>query len=120
MTVSMSRTKYEDLVALALLADPSSGRSLRAAIDTENGIRRYALQLRWKDIGGKPPRNVELGKGWPQEMTRLLELDRPITRRDVDDVLRQVAVNPAATMVTPDPLGIVGWTYIDDYNFEIA
>ena len=120
MSISMSRTKYDDLVALAILADPSSGRTLRAEIDAENGIHRYALQLRWKDVGGRPPANVELGKGWPPALTRLLELDRPITRRDVDDVLRQVAVNPAATMVTPDPLGIVGGTYIDDYNFEIA
>lgn len=119
MSISMSRAQYESLTALAITADPTSGRTLRSEIDVANGVKRYSLNLRWKDVGGKPPPRIELGKGWPEEMTRLLELDRPITRRDVDDVLREVATNPAATMVTPDPLGIVGWTYIDDYDFTV-
>lgn len=116
--ITLSESQYEALVALSIEANESAGRALRTEIDAANSITRYVLSVRWKDVGGKTPPNIELGKGWPPAQTRLIEMKRPIARADVDEVLRQSAVNPAAVAVTPDPYGRVGWTYIDDYNFE--
>lgn len=116
--VTLTRAQYDALLALASTTSASEARTLRRTIDQANGITRYFLYIRWQDVGGKPPARVELGKGWPANQTYQLELERPISRADVDDVLRNNASNPVSVMVTPDPAGVVGWTLVDDYDFQ--
>lgn len=116
-TITMLRSEYESLLSLAQQASRTGTLTLRASIDTANGIERFPLQIRWKDVGGRPPARLDMFQGWPAQETAFLELERPVTRNDVDALLRTRAVNPAVVMVTPDPDGIVGWTFLDDYTF---
>lgn len=115
--ITMTRIQYDALLSLATRASAEESRALRTLIDAANGITRYQLWIRWQDVGGRPPPTIELGKGWPENQTYFLELERKIARADVDDVLRSNTKNPASVMVTPDIYGVVGWTLIDDYDF---
>lgn len=117
MPITMTRGQYDALIAAGLQGDQEATEDLRDAIDSANNITRYRLSIRWQDIGGDRPSVIELGKGWPPETSFLLELERPIERADVDDVLTTQASNPVDPMVTPDPNGQVGWTLLDDYDF---
>lgn len=116
MTVSVSDPLYSALRTAVLAGDTAEATRLLGLIDQANGIRRYYLSIRWQDVGGRPPAVAEI-MNWPQNQTYLLELDRPIARYDVDQVLAQQARNPVSVMVTPDPAGRVGWTLIGDYSF---
>ena len=116
--VTLTRSQYDALLAAARQANPQAADQLRREIDAANGITRYFLYIRWQDVGGKAPPRIELGKGWPVNQTYQLELLRRIARADVDDVLRTNAVNPVSIMVTPDRQGVVGWTLINDYDFQ--
>lgn len=98
---------------------PTDTRTLRAEVDAVNDIERFGLQIRWQDLGGQVPRRIDLGKPWPPKMTFYLEMQRRITREDVDAVLRTQAISPAVVQVTPDPEGRVGWSELDVYNFEV-
>lgn len=118
MAITLTRSQYDALLAAATLGDAAAAAALRRTIDEANGITRYFLYIRWQDVGGKPPPRIELGKGWPPEQTYQLELERPIARADVDDVLRNNATSPATVMVTPDRRGVLGWTMIEDYDFQ--
>ena len=113
----MTRSQYDNLLYAAKIGNPVSASILQRDIDKLNSITRYVLNVRWQDVGGKPPPRIELGKGWPVSLTYRIELERPITRADVDTVLQTNAANPVSSMVTPDPRGIVGWTILDDYTF---
>lgn len=115
--VTLTRAQYDALTNAALSGNTEEVRRLRDLIDKANGITRYRLWIRWQDIGGRPPPRIELGKGWPENQTYFLELERRITRADVNDVLRLNTKNPASVMVTPDPLATVGWTLVNDYDF---
>lgn len=117
MAITLTREQYDTLCALAKTADPSAALTLQRAIDSENGIRRFFLYVRWQNVGGRPPPRIELGKGWPSDQTATVELERPISREDVDTILRTQATNPASVMVTPDRFGVVGWTLLEDHQF---
>lgn len=115
--ITMTRAQYDALIAAAHTGQTVEVDRLRDLIDEANGITRYQLWIRWQDVGGRPPPRIELGKGWPENQTYFLELERKITRLDIDDVLRNNAKNPVSVMVTPDVNATVGWTLIDDYDF---
>lgn len=115
--ITMTRAQYDALIAAAHAGQTVEVDRLRDLIDESNGITRYQLWIRWQDVGGRPPPRIELGKGWPVDQTYFLELERKITRLDVDDVLRNNAQNPVSVMVTPDVDATVGWTLINDYDF---
>lgn len=117
MPISMTRAQYEALVAAATKGDSETAEPLAAQIDAANGIRRYILWIRWQNVGGVVPTLIELGRGWPQDQSYKLVLERAIERLDVDEVLRNSATNPVSVMVTPDPDGEVGWTFLGDYEF---
>lgn len=117
MTITMTRAQYDALVAAGLNDETVEILRLREEIDAANGVTRYVLNIRWQDVGGSPPPRIELGRGWPPDQTFMLELERPISRADVDEVLRTQAVNPASVMVTPDTAGVVGWTLLEDYSW---
>lgn len=118
--VTLSRNQYESLLAAANGDTTVDVSSLQKTVDAVNGIRRYFLYIRWQDLGGEKPTRIEIanGTGWPPEMTFQLTLDRPISREDVDQVLATQATNPVDPTVTSDPQGIVGWTLLDDWDFN--
>lgn len=116
MTVSISDPLYSALRTAVVAGDTAEATRLLGLIDQANGIRRYYLSIRWQNVGGRPPPVAEI-MNWPQDQSFLLELDRPIARADVDQVLAQKASNPVSVMVTPDRAGRVGWTLIGDYVF---
>jgi hypothetical protein len=118
MAITMSRAQYDALLALAATANATATADLRRTIDAANGITRYVLTIRWQDVGGTQPTRIELGKGWPPEQTYVLELERKITREDVDAVLEHNATNPVSVMVTADPYGVIGWYLLEDYDFQ--
>jgi hypothetical protein len=118
--VTLTRPQYDALRTAALAGDTAEVSRILDIVDKANSIKRYFLYIRWQDVGGTPPPRIELGKGWPQNRTYKLEMDRPIAREDVNSVLSQKAQNPTAVMVTPDRAGNVGWTLINDYNFSIG
>lgn len=115
--ITMTRYQYEALLALAVQTSRSETVQLRAAIDAANEIGRFTLWVRWQDVTGAVPNTTNQFTNWPPEQQALLEMDRPIARHDVEDVLRDRAVNPTTVLVTVDPEGIVGWTQIDAHNF---
>jgi hypothetical protein len=119
-SITLTPPEYDALLALAFRADPREGHALRARIDKANGVRRYTLFVRWQDLGVQPPRTIELGKGWPPEQSFLIELTRPITPEDVEGVLTAQAVDPVGVQVTPDRHGVVGWTQLEAYDWNIA
>jgi hypothetical protein len=118
--VILSRTSYEGLLTAARQGNAIEAERIRTLVDAANDIRRYRLYIRWQDIGGQPPRAIELGKGWPPDLSRLLELERPIALEDVEELLSVLAANPVHTHVTLDPHGIVGWTLLSDFDFSAA
>ena len=120
MTVTMTRAQYDALINAGLEGNTSAIESLRSTIDGANSITRYRLNIRWQDVGGSPPPTIELGKGWPPELTFLLELERPIAKEDVLVTVSAQANNPVDIHVTPDVTGAVGWTLIDDFDFTAA
>lgn len=120
MPLDINESQYEDLLALALKADPVTTRALRAEVDKINGITRYGLLVRWQDLGGQAPPRREIAKPWPPEATQYIEMKRRITRADVDAVLEKRAINPVDVQVTPDPEGRVGWSQLSAFDFEAA
>lgn len=115
--IFMTRAQYDALLSAAQIGNLAAATILQRDIDKANSITRYILNVRWQDIGGQPPPRIELGKGWPVEMTYKIVMERPISRADVDIVLQTNTSNPVSVMVTPDPNGIVGWHNLEDYSF---
>lgn len=117
--VTLSRTQYDALLAAANGDAAVDVDSLQASIDAANGITRYRLLIRWYEIGGQPAPRHSLSS-WPPEQEFLLEMERPITRTDVDEVLDNNATNPADPMVTTDLGGEIGLTKLDDWDFQTS
>lgn len=115
--ITMTRQQYEALYQLARAQNSREANALRQDIDDANDITRFFLWIRWQDVTGSIPTHLNSFMNWPPEQQFLLELDRTPARVDVDAVLRDQAVNPAAVFVTADPQGVVGWTELDSYSF---
>lgn len=122
MTISMSRDQYEALLDFAYQRrdDAEVLTELQRKIDDANSVRRYFLYIRWMERGGSPPSRIEIGKGWPPTQQFALCLDRPITPEDVTDVLNKQARTPVYVTVTNDEDGVVGWTELEQWDFNTA
>ena len=122
-TVTLARDEYERLLDFAYgrRTGTTELRDLQRRIDTANDIKRYLLNIRWYEFGGKPPSRIELKEQgtWPPTQETILRLDRPISRLDVDEVLRSKAKSPVDVTVTKDERGIVGWTELAAWNFDL-
>jgi len=120
MAISINRDQYEALLdyAFGRRTDRDGLVALQKSIDSSNGVRRFFLLIRWMERGGKAPSRIDIGLGWPPTQTFTLQLDRPITRSDVDDVLRTQAKDAVYPTVTNDELGEVGWTELDQWDFN--
>lgn len=123
--VTMSFEQYNLLLDFAYGRNTKVAdlRDLQAKIDRANRIKRYFLNIRWYERGGSAPSRIELRDlgSWPPTQDYLLRQDRPITRDDVDQVLRNIAKNPVldAVTVTADVRGIVGWTELESWDFNL-
>lgn len=122
MPISMSLDQYNALLDFAYGRRTSSAerRELQRVIDAANDVKRYFLYIRWMERGGSPPSRIEIGNGWPPTQSFKLRMDRPITPQDVDSVLYKQAKNPVYTTVTADENGVVGWTELDAWDFNLA
>jgi len=120
MPISMSRDQYEALLAFAAgeRTDEEELADLQRRIDAANSVRRYYLNIRWMERGGSAPSRISLGQEWPPTQTYLLKMDRPIERADVDTVLETQAQSPVYVTVTDDTNGVVGWTELDQWDFN--
>lgn len=121
MSISLSRDQYDLLLSYARrerapdeLLDDTQRR-----IDAANGVRRFALNIRWMARGGAAPTRIDIGKGWPPTQQFLLKMDRAITREDVNAILRAQPSTPVSVNVTSDPRGVVGWTELDVWDFNL-
>lgn len=117
--VSLTRDQYDLLLeyAYGTIVSDVALVEMQRKIDAANGIKRYALLLRWMETGGAAPTRIELGKGWPVSQQFLLKMDRPIAREDVDNILRTQATRPVSVTVTPDVRGVLGWTELEVWSF---
>jgi len=120
MTISMARDQYDLLLEYANGRTPDAVLAdLQKKIDFANGVKRFFLFIRWMETGGAPPSRIEIGLGWPPSQQFKLRQDRAIAREDVDTVLRTQAVRPVYVTVTNDELGVVGWTELDSWDFQL-
>jgi hypothetical protein len=122
-TITMQRTEYDALLAASKAAVDAGASeldylALRRTIDEANSITRYFLLIRWVELGAQQP--TQLGQPWPPEQEFALELERPIVRDDVDQVLADQAIEPVTVLVTKDRNGNVGLTALDDWDFDLA
>jgi hypothetical protein len=120
MSITMTRTEYDALINASQAAVDAGDSnldvlSLRNTVDEANGITRYFLLVRWVNAGDN--QRPQLGQTWPPTLEHNIELERPISRADVDQVLADQASNPVTVLVTRDRQGVVGLTALDDYNF---
>jgi hypothetical protein len=92
---------------------------LRTTIDAANDITRYTLLIRYQAVPQRAAPLPSPGDTYPPGETITLELLRRPTRDDVDTALRGINTIPDLVWLTPDPLGVVGWTILSDY-FQTA
>lgn len=121
VSITLTRLQYDALIYAARAATDANvvtldTLSLRDDIDKANGITRYFLRVQWIEASpsGPPP---ALGNPWPPEMSADIELTRPVSRTDVDAVLKDKATQAIAVFVTVDRDGKLGLTALEDYNF---
>ncbi len=122
MTITLDQQQYEALISLArdgTEGDADKARQLEEflqTIETENGITRSILWVRWQELDQPLPPATRFPDTWPPEQQYFIELiSRRVARADVDAVVNARARNPLSVMVTPDPGARVGWTPVDDY-----
>lgn len=125
MPISMNNDQYEALLDFAYgrrsaTDEAEALRDLQRRIDTTNSVRRYFLYIRWMETGGSPPSRIEIGRGWPPSQQYKLFMDRPITPEDVTAALNKQAKTPVYVTVTDDEDGNVGWTEIEQWDFNAA
>lgn len=121
MAITLKDSQYATLMLYAETGASGQGKltefeTLRQSIETDNGIKTYVLVLSYQEVPVVPA-PVNTTGAYPPGSRKTLRLTRPITRQDVDDALRDVATTEELTLVTPDPLGVVGWSQLSDYNF---
>jgi hypothetical protein len=121
MPISMSRDQYEALLDYAYQrrSDAEGLLAIQRAVDDANTVRRYRLYIRWMETGGGPPSRISIGAGWPPSQQFLLTLDRPIELADVQLVLDTQARKPVYVTVTKDTRGVVGWTELESWDFNM-
>jgi hypothetical protein len=120
-TLTLEQEQYEALIALARAgaSTPDEARNLDyflQQIETANNIRRYRLWVQWQEADQPLPPTTQFPYKWPPEMRHYIELlTRPITKEDVQAVLKAKARKPVGVLVTPDVGGVLGWTKPEDY-----
>lgn len=122
MTITLKDSQYATLMLYAEVG--AAGRAkltefeeLRRSIEADNGVQTYVLVISYQEVPVAPA-PVNYSGEYPPGVRKTLRLNRPITRQDVDDLLRDVPTTEELTLVTPDPLGVAGWSQLSAYNFS--
>lgn len=117
MAVTMTNTEYENLLAAAKAGDTSAIKVLQDDIDAANGILRFAVLIRWTEVGGKA---VALPSpySWPETQTGQLDKMSTISKADVEEYVASRSTNAVNIQLTKDLEGVAGWTELDDYDFQ--
>lgn len=121
MNFTLSQEDYEAMVSLARrgLVGADSVRNFEAflqRLEKQNGVTRSALWVQWQEADAPLPPEAEFPRTWPPNMRAYIEfISRPVTRQDVDAVVKSNAKKPVGVLVTTDPAAVVGWTKLEDY-----
>lgn len=117
--LEIERATLDALVAAAREQRTDDVNLIYESVLLENGVQIYKLYVRYVEMQDQPqyvgPLRGEMT--WPNFQKYIIQLERPICRDDVDTVLREVAGNPHDVHVTTDPLGNVGWTQLEEFQF---
>lgn len=119
--LQLSQQDYEALIALSRkgTSTPDEERRLDTflrSIEKNNGITRYGLWVQWQEQDQPLPPTARFPERWPPELRFFIELiSRPISRSDVEAVLKQKARKPATVLVTKDPGATIGWSTLDQH-----
>lgn len=85
-------------------------------IEASNGLKRYLLLVQWQEMDSPLPRNTDFPAIWPPEMRATIERsDRPSTKGEVLQLVKERSKRATNILVTRDPAGLVGWTKVDDF-----
>lgn len=128
-TFNLTQQNYEALIALAQRSTVCPDGSIDQAkaqelqqyleeIESENGIVRSSLWIRWQDPAAPLPPGWKSNfpQTWPPNLQFFLQLvSRKITKADVLLVVSKNTPNAVNIMVTPDPAALVGWTQLAVY-----
>lgn len=126
-TINVTQEEYEALIALArrgtIQADGSVDEAKAHDLDNwlrrleqRNGVNRYAVWLQWQEQDEPLPPGTNFPEKWPPEKRHYIALtSRPISKADVDAVLKKKARQPTSVLVTRDPAARVGWTEVNAF-----
>jgi hypothetical protein len=123
MDIQLKQAQYDRLMYYAQIGATAAEslqqfEELRQTIETDNGIKTYVLVISYQEVPVTPaPFNIG-AESYPPGVRKTLRSNRPITRQDVDDALRNVATTEELTLVTPDLFGVAGWAQLSAYNFS--
>lgn len=121
MDLTVTQEEYESLITLARAGATTADaqRQLDAwlkQIEKKNNIVRSILWVQWQEADTPLPPNTAFPEKWPPEMRYMIQLlTRPVSKLDVEAVLRQKARKPVTVMVSPDPGGVLGWIPLGDF-----
>lgn len=119
--VTLTQEQFATLVTLArrnILSAEDLRRldSFLATIYKKNNIQHYLLWVRWQNAGELLPVTVNWPREWPPKLEYCLEsFERPISKKDVQDMLDRQGKEAINISVTTDPAKLVGWSNFDDY-----
>jgi len=118
MNITLTQSEYEGLIALARMApvDQLALNMMLEEIEKTNGIKRYLLWVQWQDAAGVVPIGMSFPETWPAELRAKIEqVDVPINRQQVEDMVALRANKPIGILVTPDPNATLGWSTLDQW-----
>jgi hypothetical protein len=119
--LNIDQSQYEALVALARrgTSSPDELRELEkflVSIETAHGITRHSLWVQWQELNRPLPAGTNFPTVWPPELRARIDLiSRPVSRADVEALVRARAKQYVNIMVTRDPGAVLGWTKVDEF-----
>lgn len=119
-TFTLTQEQYEALIAYAQAGAAGDSVFVLDAflrdIEKANNVTRYLVWIQWQEQDQPLPPTTNFPAVWPpQSRYRLELLSRPISKADVDEVLRLRARKPTTVLLTKDPGATIGWTKLADF-----
>lgn len=127
-TFTLDQQQYEALIGLAREGTKDANgqviheKALRLeeflrSIENNSGITRYLLWVQWQELDEPLPAGTRFPDVWPPEKrARIEQVTRPISRSDIDQVIKENARKPTSILVTRDPGARYGWMPVEDYT----
>lgn len=120
MNLTLTEQQYLALVSLARKGVTQDGkRDLEVflrEVDKANGITRHVLLVQWQELNRPLPPSAKFPAQWPPEFRATIEqTTRPISRQDVEHIVKGRSNSATSIMVTKDLAGLVGWQTLDHH-----